>query len=200
MVSLSCPGAWKLVPPNQERRPRRLLEPERIAWPFAQLQNTRSSPRCGSVHQKGIALGWLEAMWHFAGRFTPHGNLGKYPDQQIEAWVERNGVPGALIAALIETGWLDSSEAHRILVHDCAQHADNATKLAVKRSGQPFIVDAISTACAQGVDTVAEAATLCGLPGPLPEPGAGAEPSRRRDSRNKVVPHPEPTAKNRPKR
>ncbi len=34
---------------------------------------------------KYVALGCLETIWHFTGRFTPQGNLGKYTDQAIEA-------------------------------------------------------------------------------------------------------------------
>jgi hypothetical protein len=73
---------------------------------------------------KYVALGCLEALWHFTGRFTPQGNIGKYPDQAIEAWIGWDGEPGALIAALVGAGWIDVDVNHRLLVHDWAQHAD----------------------------------------------------------------------------
>ncbi len=34
---------------------------------------------------KGATLGYLECIWHFAGRFTPQGNIGKYDDAQLRA-------------------------------------------------------------------------------------------------------------------
>lgn len=93
---------------------------------------------------KGAALGYLEALWHFCGRFTPQGDIGRYSDEDIEAWVEWDGAPGALIAALIAAGWLDADSEHRLLVHDWAKHADDATKIALKRSGNSFIVPTLS--------------------------------------------------------
>jgi hypothetical protein len=89
--------------------------------------------------KKFAALGILEALWHFTGKFTPQGDVGRYSDEQIAAWLEWEGDDGALIAALIETGWLDRDAEHRLVIHHWHQHADNATKLAVKRSGKPFI-------------------------------------------------------------
>jgi hypothetical protein len=73
---------------------------------------------------RGAALGWLECMWHFCSRFTLRGNIGKYPDQAIEAWCEWDGEPGGLIAALIQSRWLDEDSLHRLLVHDWPDHAD----------------------------------------------------------------------------
>jgi hypothetical protein len=44
---------------------------------------------------RGSALGYLEGTWHFCARFTPQGNIGKYSDEEIEAWLEWDGEPGA---------------------------------------------------------------------------------------------------------
>jgi len=89
---------------------------------------------------KGAALGYLEALWHFCGRFTPRGDIGRYSNEDIEAWVEWDGVPGSLIAALTDAGWLDVDPEHRLLVHDWAKYADDATKIALKRARLSFIV------------------------------------------------------------
>lgn len=88
---------------------------------------------------RGATLGYLEAVWHFTGRFTPHGNLGKYSDAEIEGWVEWDGEQGALIGALVACRWIDADDVHRLVVHDWRKHCDDATKLAVKRSKMPFI-------------------------------------------------------------
>jgi hypothetical protein len=128
---------------------------------FAQLKVILGQP-------KGPVAGWLEMMWHFTGRFTPQGNIGKYTDTAIEAWVEWNGEPGALIAALVKSGWIDHDPVHRLLVHDWAQHADKATKNALMRAKMAF--------CSPGVRTpYPETASPYRLPvpEPVPEPEPG---------------------------
>src|ERR1700675_441681 len=130
---------------------------------FTHLKGTLGQP-------KGAVLGWLEAIWHFTGRFTPQGNIGKYADDEIEAWVEWNGDPGALINGLVHAGWVDTDPVYRLLVHDWAQHADNATKLALKRSKKEFCLHTVSTLSLQGGDAVQQTGTLLGLPEPVPEP------------------------------
>jgi hypothetical protein len=94
---------------------------------------------------KYVALGCLEAIWHFTGRFTPQGNIGKYSDKSIEAWVQWDGAPGALITALVEAGWLDTDEIFRLIVHDWDQHADKATKQCVRRLKLNFCVPTVHT-------------------------------------------------------
>ena len=109
------------------------------------------------------ALGALECLWHFCGRFTPQGNIGKYTDAQIEAWMEWDGEPGALIAALIAERWVDEDPTHRLVVHDWHIHADKATKNSLVRTKQDFITkrtDAVRTP----------------YPLPVPEPDPVPEP------------------------
>jgi hypothetical protein len=73
---------------------------------------------------KSITLGYLEGMWHFCGRYTSAGNIGKYKDSEIEAWLEWGGEEGTLVAAYVEAGWIDCNEQHRLVVHDWSQYAD----------------------------------------------------------------------------
>ena len=113
---------------------------------FSQLKKLIGQPRC-------YTLGCLETLWHFTGRFTPQGNIGKYTDREIEAWIEWPGESGLLIAALIETRWLDRDPDYRLIVHDWHIHADAATKLALKRSKTDFVVP-VSQHCRDSVPTV----------------------------------------------
>jgi hypothetical protein len=129
---------------------------------FARLKRLLKASKCP-------ALGYLEGLWHFAGKYTPHGDLGKYSDDDIEAWLEWEGEPGALVAALRDAGWLDASKDHRIVVHDWHIHADDATKLAVKRSGRDFVTKP-ATLSPQRSDNVVNMPTVSGLPEPEPEP------------------------------
>lgn len=121
---------------------------------------------------RACTLGYLEAMWHFCGRFTQQGNIGKYPIEEIESWIEWPGESGALIDALIKSKWIDEDPVHGLLVHDWHKHADAATKLALKRSGLEFIVPTVSQQCSDSV------ATVLGLPVPVPVSENGIEGNR----------------------
>lgn len=113
---------------------------------------------------KHVALGILETLWHFAGRYTPQGNVGKYTDSEIEAWLEwGGGETGVLIQALVDSRWLDRDSAWRVLVHDWPIHADKATKQALVRSKLQFCVPTVHTPGAHNVD-------LSALPVPVPVP------------------------------
>lgn len=133
---------------------------------------------------KSCTLGYLEGLWHFCGRYTPAGNIGKYSDAEIEAWLEWDGEEGALITAYKKAGWIDVHPDHRLSVHDWHQHADDATRKAVHRAKLTFVgicPDTVQTntpnmqEMPDGVPTVSpETPPLSGLPEPVP--GAGAEP------------------------
>lgn len=135
---------------------------------------------------KGAVIGWLETMWHFTGQFTPQGNIGKYTDSQIEAWVEWDGEPGALIAAMVKARWIDRDTTHRLLVHDWAQHADKATKNALKRAGLDFCTPTVRTEISEEEKSVHPSRlpepvpepepVPVPVPEPAPEPGAGPAP------------------------
>lgn len=142
---------------------------------FAELKAILGQP-------KGPVAGWLEMVWHFAGRFTPQGNIGKYSDVAIEAWVEWTGEPGALIDALVKSKWIDRDSAHRLLVHDWPEHADKATKNALLRAKLPFCTPGVRTEMHDVRTTGSETASPSRLPVPVPVPESLPEP----------VPVPEP--------
>lgn len=73
---------------------------------------------------KSETLGYLECLWHFAALYTPGGNIGKYSDDEIEAWLEWDGEDYELINALTSSGWIDESDEHRLIIHDWHDHAD----------------------------------------------------------------------------
>lgn len=140
---------------------------------FAHLKSLLKQPR-------GAVLGWLEGTWHFAGRFTPQGNIGKYSDLAIESWLEWDGEEGKLIEALVKSGWLDVDENHRLIVHDWEQHADRATRAQLKRSRQEFCVPGVVTPCTHREHTVSTPepmlVTASSLPGAVPVPEPVPEP------------------------
>ena len=152
---------------------------------FADLQARLDFPRYAT-------LGVLEALWHFCGRFTPQGNIGKYPDSAIEAWLGWKGEPGALIESLVAAHWIDEDESFRLLVHDWATHADKATKQSLIRSKLAFCVPTVHTerehsssdAPVSAIDSdvhtpVAQSIDLRPLPVPEPVPEPVPAPDNR---------------------
>lgn len=82
------------------------------------------------------AVGILELLWHFTARYAPQGDIGKYSDATIAraiGWEKHTGRKGVtpeyrLSSALVEAGWVDSCQCHRLVVHDWAEHADQQVK------------------------------------------------------------------------
>lgn len=150
---------------------------------FAHLRELLKAPKCH-------ILGYLESIWHFCGRFTPQGNIGKYSDAQIEAWVEWLGEPGGLIAALVESRWLDPDPTYRLVVHDWHIHADKASKNALTRQKLPFV----RTAYVPHTNGSATSGTAYPLPAPVPVPvpgagaGAGAEEAQQQRHETRYEP------------
>lgn len=89
--------------------------------------------------KKFEALGLLESLWHFTGKYAPQGNVGKYSDVEIEIWLEWGREPGAAVRALVESRWLDRDATHRLIVHDWSRHADDATRKSLGRNKLDFV-------------------------------------------------------------
>ena|ERR1700722_14522659 len=87
---------------------------------------------------KAAAVGYLELIWHFAARFTLGGNVGKFSDPEIEASVDWDGEPGALIAALVASRWFDRSDVHRLVVHDWSHWAEEYVHTQLARKCERF--------------------------------------------------------------
>jgi hypothetical protein len=93
--------------------------------------------RALGVHRV-VAVGTLELLWHWTARYAPRGDVGRYPDESIAQGVLWDGDPSALTRALAASGWLDECSEHRLIVHDWAQHADDATKKHLSRNNLQF--------------------------------------------------------------
>jgi hypothetical protein len=142
---------------------------------FAELMATLNLP-------KFATLGILEGVWHFTGRYAPQGNVGKYSDQAIETWVGWNGPAGAMVQALVKCHWINIDATHRLLVHDWDQHADKATKNALKRANLPFCTPDVRTEYVQSTNGNLNLGTASRLPEPEPEP-VPEKPSRAKKQR-----------------
>ncbi len=74
------------------------------------------------------AVGILESLWHFTMRYAVAGDVGKWTNDEIVAAIEWEGDAQTLIAALVETKWLDADKRYRLIVHDWHEHADQTCK------------------------------------------------------------------------
>lgn len=84
------------------------------------------------------AAGLLEALWHWTASRTPRGDVGRYPNVIIARGCHWDGDADAMVSAMVECGWLDECEAHRLVVHDWSEHADEAVKKKLARAGDAF--------------------------------------------------------------
>lgn len=62
--------------------------------------------------------GILELLWNFAVNCADDGAVGRYSNEDIAAYIEYDGDPDALVAALVHCRWLDEHPVHRLVVHD----------------------------------------------------------------------------------
>ena len=106
-------------------------------------------------------LGYLELLWQFAAKFAPQGNIGRFPDDRIEAACDWTGRRGALIDALVQAGWLQLDSSYRILVHDWHEHADNTVRKRLQRDRLTFF-QPTETTSRQCPDTVQTPSALKG--------------------------------------
>ena len=95
------------------------------------------------------AIGILESIWIWAGKFTPRGDLGRYPDDLIARAIQWDGDATALIEALVASGWVDRSDQLRLVIHDWRHHADEAVRKQLARDGLSFA----SGTCRDSVET-----------------------------------------------
>lgn len=73
--------------------------------------------------RKHVAAGVVEGLISFACHFAPDGEVGKFPDRQIAAWLDWEGDAKQLFDSLLEAGWLDRvDDDRRFVIHDWLEH------------------------------------------------------------------------------
>lgn len=82
-----------------------------------------------------VATGLLEQMWHFTITSAKRGDIGQHDDELIAEACGWLGEPSDLVAMLVETGWLDECQDHRLVVHDWADHAPQFVRKHIHRAG-----------------------------------------------------------------
>ncbi len=84
------------------------------------------------------AVGLLELLWHFTARYSPRGDIGRHQDADIADAVGWDGDVHLLISSLVAERWLDECDEYRLLVHGWSDHADEAVRKSLARSGVGF--------------------------------------------------------------
>lgn len=74
------------------------------------------------------ANGIMERLWHFAGKYCPRGDIGRFSDDEIAIEAGWEGDADTLISALRSKGscFLDDSPAHRLIIHDWPDHCEDS--------------------------------------------------------------------------
>lgn len=142
------------------------------------------------------AVGIVESLYHWCARYAPRGDIGRWPDAAIARGIGWTGEPGALVSALVQTGWLDTPDnGPRLVLHQIAEHADEAWKKNLARNGLTFWdgsparvpkdatgqrADGVPTESGQHRDRIALNLTEQNLSEhkPIPIPRARAKPKR----------------------
>lgn len=89
-------------------------------------------------------MGLLEVMVnHWAPDFAVTGAIGKWNDQDIADGLGWDGDPAKLVAALIESGYVDRHPEHRLVIHDWELHADQGVRNKLKKLGLAFVAKAV---------------------------------------------------------
>ncbi len=83
-------------------------------------------------------VGLMETLWHLTSKQAVRGDIGKLSNEDIAMGLDYREDEDNLIDAMLSSGWLDSSQEHRLLIHDWPDHADDAVNMKLARSKQTF--------------------------------------------------------------
>lgn len=81
------------------------------------------------------ALGLLESLWHWVGRYRPSGLLTSEDLLDVSDEIRCNETH---VAALVEAGWLDDLGDGKFYIHDWHDHADDTVKKTLQKRGEAF--------------------------------------------------------------
>lgn len=136
------------------------------------------------------ALGLLEAVWHWAGRYALTGALSIDDMEDCADTIRFDGGGVELSSALHAAGWLEETETGWY-IHDWHDHADDAVRKALAKRGERFANGSALRRQTQTTESENDSRTIreqiandSRLPEPEPEP----EPSRDSSLRSESCP------------
>lgn len=89
-------------------------------------------------------IGTLELLWQATVMNAPSGDIGILDNESIAIECGWDGDPDELISHLVDTGWLDECDEHRLIVHDWSEHCPNYIKGNLSNSGKTFSKPVVS--------------------------------------------------------
>lgn len=99
------------------------------------LRRLRLMVPSDQISHETLAVGLLEGVWHFTAVSAFRGDIGKFDDETIAEFAGWYGDAGQFIGLLVECGWLDRSQEHRLIVHDWHEHAPRYIRGNVNKYG-----------------------------------------------------------------
>ena len=82
------------------------------------------------------AIGILETLLQVVAQSADDGAIGRYSNEDIAIELEWEGDADTLVAALVDSGWLDRCSSSRLVVHGWLEHAPNFIKDRLKKRNQ----------------------------------------------------------------
>lgn len=84
-------------------------------------------------------IGLLEALWIATQKNAPRGDIGRFDNEAIAIEIGWEEDPDVLIGHLVDCGWLDENDEHRLVVHDWEEHAPSWVKRKLGRSKEVIV-------------------------------------------------------------
>lgn len=110
------------------------------------------------------ALGLVQRLIWFTADHAIAGDVGKWPDGAIARGCGWQGEPTAFVDALTSAGWLDAHDAHRLILHDWPDHAENWVKAKMKKAKTAFLPDYFATPVRTSEATSVRTSEATGMP------------------------------------
>lgn len=158
------------------------------------LKSAYSSPKVKTLARKlGIpfphALGLCGLLWNFAAEHAPHGDVGKFSDEELAEVMYWTGDTATLIGALTDVRLLDRCQCARLVIHDWLDHCPQYVKNKITQSrggGRPGVhrgVDPGSTPLPTRGPRGGRPGVTLPLPSPSPLPSPPPSPSDQRSEK-----------------
>jgi len=140
-------------------------------------------------------IGILTLLFDFTATYATQGDVGKHRDGAIARACDWEGHASEFVDALCESGWLDRSEAYRLLVHDWEDHCEQWVKLKLQKLKLTFVggekqAVAIAEPIAEPIAEATAEATA--------EASASRDPNLAKPSPNLAKPIPPPPSQAKP--
>lgn len=104
---------------------------------FMVFQNIIKAPRYA-------AIGLLEGLWYMTATSAPSGDIGRFSDLEIAAWLGWPDQASDLITAYVTAGFIDRCSVNRLVVHDWDEHCPNHVANNLKRWNKDFVQPSVN--------------------------------------------------------